>query len=309
MVNVNGVVKIITLSLLGVVLGGGLLSVLPELSAQAKSEDSIIEVVVINPTPIPTVPPVPTPVPSLSFPNSGSGSSDASAPSCNQPNPGEQAPYIFRATRISETAVELEFTAADKPWTHYLLRYGFARQPFSFGAVIETPETGRFQVGDLASGKSYQFQMLAVNGCAPGPDSNTLTVTLGGHNQDSLVGQFAATPGLAVGESVLAPDQVLPLEPVTGEGAAAGALEETGAFEYGERGNWSWSQFLEGLINWKSYCPLTWWWLCWPWGLLIALALVVFWCWHRQQRQKHSRSTKPRSKKLTVRRRVRKVRG
>ena len=251
--------------------------------ARAESTDSEIEVIVLPvPTPTPTPVLVPTPVPSLTFPETEK-KPPVSEPGCGQPSPGEQAAYLIRATRIDATAIELEFEPAQKPWTHYLLRYGHAGQPWSFGATIDSPQEGRFIVQGLVVGVSYDFQILAANGCAVGPESNTLRVSLRG---DGGFWEDLFNPdALAVGESVTAPDLVLPLEPEASSttGITAGDNLETITLPT----ELSWGEVL-GRLFIAGQCRFTgfWWWLCWPWWFLILMAIILYLSYRYQQRLK-----------------------
>jgi hypothetical protein len=231
------------------------------LIAAGESGETQIEVTVINPATPPST--SPTPTPSLPLAKTDQPEAPASSAGCSKASPGQEAPYLTRALRVSETALELEFLPAQKPWTHYVLRYGLANGGFSFGGIIDNPETGRFTINSLDSGKAYQFQIFAVNDCAPGPDSNILVVALAGYNQDSLLGQIIKSSGIEVGEVVLAPDQILPLDDGVAASGDFGAIEKKGGV-------------LASFFGW-GVCRFDgwWWWLCWPWWVIVILTIIL----------------------------------
>ena len=253
------------------------------------------------PTPTPTASPTPTPTLIPTPPSSGS-TTGTSGDSSNMAAAGtlacqhsapQSAPYLNSATRITESAIRLQFTPAGNPLTHYALFYGFAPDNFIYGITFDAPaDRNSFVVNNLAAGVTYYFQLLPMNDCAGGQASNTFPVTLAKAGTQVALFPDRDEP-LAVGETVTAPDVVLPLEQdeagaEVDSGVAAGTFpgEPVVSLPLPVAGG---STSILGLFftaGEACYFQGGWRWLCWPWWLLILLLIVggvVIWRYRRQQ--------------------------
>jgi hypothetical protein len=109
-----------------------------------------------------------------------SSSNNPTAPVCTAGAPGVNPPYIYRATAATGSdEIVLYFNLGDRPFTHYLLFYGYAGHDFDFGFTVTEPEKGQVTIGGLSPRTTYQFQLTAMNDCAGGSSSNVFPVTLG----------------------------------------------------------------------------------------------------------------------------------
>jgi len=106
--------------------------------------------------------------------------SDASAPGCDQPSPGNQASWLYGAIANGPTSVTLYFTEAGEPVSNYVLEYGFDSGNYQFGVSdmeINERHQMTYQVKSLSPNTTYYFRIRSDNGCATGPYSNEISVT------------------------------------------------------------------------------------------------------------------------------------
>ena len=92
------------------------------------------------------------------------------------------APNLFSAVRIGNN-VELAFAPVIGSNISYMLLYGYFYGDERFGTTINVNYSTaaiKYIIHSLALNKSYTFWLRAVNGCAAGPNSNYLIVSVDG---------------------------------------------------------------------------------------------------------------------------------
>jgi hypothetical protein len=114
----------------------------------------------------------PTPAPS----GTGGAVLGASAPTCNSTTP--TAAPTLTGTSNSNNSANLVWTPVT-PVDHYMIRYGTTAGNYIYGAANVGNVTS-FLVQALSGNTTYYFQVAGVNGCAPGPWSNEVAITVGG---------------------------------------------------------------------------------------------------------------------------------
>jgi hypothetical protein len=105
--------------------------------------------------------------------NSGGG---GGAPLCNDTKPGS-IPRLIQAQVIGNSQVNLTWTKALDPVTHYLLSFGVKPNTPLYGDPnLGGKNTTSYIVKGLQPGATYFFKVSAVNGCTPGDASNELSI-------------------------------------------------------------------------------------------------------------------------------------
>lgn len=98
-----------------------------------------------------------------------------SLPPCSQVAP-LSAPILSLSSALPDRAT-LNFTKPADPFTYFMLAYGTKSGEYIYGNPnVGNPETSEYTVIGLSSNSRYYFAMRAVNGCAPGPFSNEISV-------------------------------------------------------------------------------------------------------------------------------------
>jgi hypothetical protein len=115
----------------------------------------------------------PTPIPAVL----GRTFSAASAPVCSDATPSS-APSLSIAQEEINTA-RLNWTAVS-PVSHYMIRYGTSSGSYIYGAS-NVGDVNTYLVRELSSTATFYFQVAGVNGCAPGPWSNEVSIRPTGH--------------------------------------------------------------------------------------------------------------------------------
>lgn len=129
-----------------------------------------------------------------SLSSSSQGLSAASAPSCNDTNPGS-APTLLSVVPGSNS-VTLTWDKAVGPVSYYLVNYSRTAGKFEYGNPnVGGSDTTNYTVSGLSGGTTYYFKVRAGNGCAPGEYSNEISATPGG--------EFISTPAIGFSEGVL----------------------------------------------------------------------------------------------------------
>lgn len=104
--------------------------------------------------------------------SSSSSSSTSTEPGiCDDPRPYGKTAWIYGTIPLSSRSIELYFTDADGPISHYVLQYGTKPGVYQFGAAnIGGKGDGykRYRVAGLNPGTKYYFRIKAVNGCSSG---------------------------------------------------------------------------------------------------------------------------------------------
>ncbi len=121
-----------------------------------------------------TAGPTPTPDPTLA--PEGDGNPNDVNTYCSNLAP-VSAPLLSQVTRNGSVAT-LSYSPVSTIPTEYQLMYGYAPNDERFSTTIKaTFASGilRYSVGELDPTRTYYFWMRAMNGCAPGPWSNTIS--------------------------------------------------------------------------------------------------------------------------------------
>lgn len=118
--------------------------------------------------------------------NSGSSSnpivnffSEAKAPTCADQTPGS-APELFQIDSENGSAT-LYFSPATGSVNSYNISYGFIPGVYLFGTTMDSSQNSGVQqitINHLLPYVTYNFKVMAVNGCAPGPWSKDLSVKM-----------------------------------------------------------------------------------------------------------------------------------
>lgn len=116
-------------------------------------------------------------------PSASSTPAPTSAPTATPTNtycstlPPNSAPYIFKISRTGKK-VNIYFSPLTSNVTEYQLMYGYSPEDERFSVTFPA-EFGsgamKYTVDELEPSQTYSFWMRAMNGCAPGPWSNTYT--------------------------------------------------------------------------------------------------------------------------------------
>lgn len=121
--------------------------------------------------------PSPTPTPTAT-PNSinatstiqGSSTTAVAAPVCQDASP-DNAPIVASPSVVDANGqVTINWTAVS-PVTTYAMNFGITSGEYLYGNA-DMGNVTSYTVGGLTPGAQYYFQVLGVNGCAPGPRSN-----------------------------------------------------------------------------------------------------------------------------------------
>ena len=119
---------------------------------------------------------------------------------CRDQAPGKTPPLIYSAVSNNSHSVLLSFSPADEPVEKYVIQYG--TKPDSYPHEIKnlgvnSRDTMTYLVNMLSPNTTYYFRIKAVNGCASGKWSNTIsakTKPLLGFNQLDTVSLDITTP-------------------------------------------------------------------------------------------------------------------
>lgn len=88
---------------------------------------------------------------------------------CNSLEPGSTPPTLFAATVIDSSSVELFFTPATKPFTHYSLEYGVKEDSLVYNIPsFGDQESRSVVVRNLNEDTTYVFRLRSFNECKPG---------------------------------------------------------------------------------------------------------------------------------------------
>jgi hypothetical protein len=243
-----------------------------------------------TPTPMPSPTPQPTPAPSNPGQDNNPSTSTPGVPG----SPSAPPPFIYRADRLDDTTIKLFFNVGGRPFTHYLLVYGYAGHEFAFGARIDNPDDAFVIVGGLFVNVKYDFQIIPVNDYIPGERSNIFPVTLnnrrisGGEKVALPVTIVTATKAAEKNDDEIVMPVVSPVAALTTATTEEVATGLTCEANYGEK-----IIFYRGFLPTKCGCKFeqTWlWWLCFPYWLIVLL-LVIFVVgyvvyWRRRERKK-----------------------
>jgi hypothetical protein len=140
------------------------------------STDTPAPTLVPTDTPTPTLVPTDTPTPTATL-----IPTDTPTPTseCGSAAPGS-TPQLLTATSAGTHQVTLTWSQATDPVSNYLVAYGTASGQYQYGNPdIGGQGTTSYTVGSLASGVTYYFVVMAVNGCAASSFSNELSVLTG----------------------------------------------------------------------------------------------------------------------------------
>ena len=188
--------------------------------------------------------PTPTPTPTSSPSSDGGGGTTlgaVSTPVCNATVP-TSAPTLT-ITAIGTNTVSLSWTPVS-PVTHYGLT--FTRN--SDGATYGSPNVGNvtsYTVSNLSGAAGYTFQVFAVNDCAPGPLSNSVS-------SGQVPGPLLLTGPTGPGGEILGIEEPTPTSP----GVLGAASQSTQGQVAGET----------TCNTWRSYLP---------WYLLLLQIVII----------------------------------
>lgn len=153
-----------------------------------------------TPTPTPTSTPTPTPSASTSF----SAPGPAGPPACLDSPPSSPAPWLYAATALDQTSIEIYFTSAHDPYTKYILEYGLSADNYIYSSTnIGGPGTTSYIVSALSPNTTYYFRVMPANGCASGDWSNELSASTKLHSQENSSQIVATTdPGSSANPAI-----------------------------------------------------------------------------------------------------------
>ncbi len=120
---------------------------------------------------------------------------------CSDPSAGG-APTLLSAKASGTNQVELNWSKAADPVTHYVISYGLTpSKPLYGNPNVGGKETTSYTVGSLSGGTTYYFRVRAGNGCNGGAYSNEIAASAGGR---TIAGPAAGfIPGV-LGVSIVA---------------------------------------------------------------------------------------------------------
>lgn len=122
------------------------------------------------------------------------------------------APVLLSATPGKESVL-LTWTPVADLTTHYVLTYGLSREFMEYGNPrIEGKDTNTFTVDHLTNGVKYYFRIRAVNECAPGKLSNTLSARPG--TSPSTGTKSTKLPNLSIYRPVLGASAAATAKPI-----------------------------------------------------------------------------------------------
>ncbi len=122
----------------------------------------------------------PTPTPSTNTSSSAGGGSDSTnhnSSGCAAANPGNPAPSLTAVTPVSDTQVLLQFSPGAGPRTGFQVAYGPSHDQLIYGTFIDDDNATAWRINDLQPSTEYYFQIFAVNDCAAGPRSGSISTT------------------------------------------------------------------------------------------------------------------------------------
>lgn len=197
-----------------------------------------------NPTPTATIVPNPTTTNTTTSPSSnnsggsGSGGSSSSNSVCTDKAPTARPTLTLSESSTSDGQVTLQWTAVSGATT-YAINFGTQPGVYLYGNNNVGNQTS-YTVTNLVPGNNYYFQVLGINGCAPGPRSNE--VSTGGS-------------ALGLGATVSAPSGFTPQQVL---GVTTDATAEATVNEATPSGN---NPQILGAIQeacqaWKPFLPL-----------------------------------------------------
>lgn len=120
--------------------------------------------------------------------NSGSSSSSSDDGSddntnsdfCDDRQPGENKPQIYRSEKLTSTRVRLYFTSGAGPRDNFEIRYSTNSDDLTHKLIYDVQKdknTYDLPIDLPYSANKYYFKVRALNGCAAGPYSETVPVT------------------------------------------------------------------------------------------------------------------------------------
>jgi hypothetical protein len=160
----------------------------------------------------------------------GGGTSAASAPTCGDTAPSSAPVLSFTESSTADGQVTLQWTAIGGV-SNYAVNFGIQPGVYLYGNNNIGNQTS-YTVTGLTPGNQYFFQVLGVNGCAPGPRSNEIS-TIG--NAVGLGANVNAPAGFST-------DQVL--GEATGEAKPASESEGNSGDILGAQACTPWRPFL-----------------------------------------------------------------
>ncbi len=169
----------------------------PSSGNQFQGKQTVFDVeVAVQLTPFPT-PPTPTPISttsSTSFNSVAGTTTDAFALPCTDQLPSS-APQLFVPGIVNANGQVTLAWSAVSPVTTYAINFGVQPGVYLFGNNSVGNVTS-YTVSGLTPNTQYYFQVLGINGCAPGPRSNEVATT----GQPAIAGAFTAPLGFSDGE-------------------------------------------------------------------------------------------------------------
>lgn len=164
----------------------------------------------------------------------------AQPPGCGDPTPAG-APTVW-LTNVGDNTVTLNWTPVS-PVTHYGLFFTRISDGAQYGAT-NIGNVNTYTITSLSGGANYDFQVFGVNGCMPGPRSNTV--------RGVVTGPFINARPIGAGGQVLGTETATPsATPVTSPTPAGQILGEEAPAP---------------CAPWKTYIP---------WILLVAQFLLI----------------------------------
>lgn len=161
----------------------------------------------------PIVTPTPNTFSTTAFASSQvAGSTTSNPPECSDVAPSS-APILTSPTAVGANGqLTLTWTPVS-PVTTYAINFGVQPGVYLFGNTNIGNSTS-YTVTGLTSGNQYYFQVLGVNGCAPGPRSNEV-FTQGQPVVTPVLSPPGFTPGEVLGESteILPSSSLFPTPP------------------------------------------------------------------------------------------------